>query len=202
MTFNVDVDNKGKIVKISPMPVRAMKHFIGSDFSILEQMMIGHGKYIKIIRRAGNPSEENKDSITLVHGDELFDMDIVNNDPWSLANRHEVRISSDKELLASYVDLEEGIVIAAVFDSFSLRYYSFDVVVDRRYQRIGLGKKLIDIAMQKFYELQDDCDDCDDCRKTTLLLHVINPVLVPYLIKEYDLVVTNEFNNESIMSDK
>ncbi|MBU2527728.1 MAG: hypothetical protein KKC03_14115 [Bacteroidetes bacterium] len=141
-------------------------------------------------------------NIQLIYGDDLLDSDDLNladNDSRALAARCEIRISSQKDLLASYVDLEEKIIIAAAFDFFVLGYYSFDVVVDRRYRRMGLGKKLIDIAMQKFYELQSDLDDFD---KTTLLLHVVNPVLVPYLMREYDLVVTNEINSDTILSSE
>jgi len=134
-------------------------------------------------------------SLELVFGNELFDMGIIPNDPWELANRVGIPISSDKDLLASFIDLEELIVIAAVFESHRNFSYAFDVVVDPNYQRAGLGKELIDIAMQKFYEIRQSDPLLD------LVLDVINPNLVPFLIREYNLEIVNEFNEHTILSE-
>ena len=193
MAFNVNVDSKGRITKISP-PSVVISDFIGLDISKLEKIMRKQGRYKKIVRRVGNPS--TSDTIKLVFGDELFDLDLVNNDPWALANQCEIRISGDKELLASFIVSEDGFVVAAVFDSLIVDCYSFDVVVDRRYRKTGLGKELIDIAMDKFKSIQEDDQEA------TLFLDVINPILVPYLMKKYDLVVSSKLNDRTILSDK
>jgi len=70
------------------------------------------------------------------------------------------------------------------------------VVVDRRYRKTGLGKELIDIAMDKFKSMQEDDQEA------TLFLDVINPIIVPYLMKKYDLVVSSKLNDRTILSDK
>lgn len=121
--------------------------------------------------------------LEFIFGDELFELPLVNNDPWALAQKIGVTILSDKELLASVVDYDEGRVIAAVFNAVTPEDYSFDTVVDPKYQRRGLGTQLIEIAMDEFQAVQEYYPDIK------LNLDVINPGIIPFLKRKYNLEV-------------
>jgi GNAT superfamily N-acetyltransferase len=138
---------------------------------------------------------ENKD-LELIFGDALLDIPIVNNDPWALAQKVGVTVLSDKNLLASYVDYEEGRVIAAVFNSTDPEHYSFDTVVDPKYQGQGLGTNLIQIAMDEYETLQEVYPELN------IKLDVINPGIIPFLERTYNLEVTAIEGNHYIMEPK
>lgn len=125
--------------------------------------------------------------------EELFELPLVNSDPWALAQKVGVTILSDKELLASVVDFDESRVIAAVFNAVTPESYSFDTVVDPKYQRRGLGKELIQIAMDEYSVLQEVYPDLK------LDLDVINPDIIPFLEREYNLEVKEQQGGHTIM---
>jgi len=125
--------------------------------------------------------------------EELFELPLVNSDPWSLAQKVGVTILSDKELLASVVDFDESRVIAAVFNAYTPESYSFDTVVDPKYQRRGLGKELIQLAMDEYSNLQEAYPDLK------LDLDVINPDIIPFLEREYNLEVKEQQGGHYIM---
>lgn len=130
--------------------------------------------------------------------DGLLDMDIVNNDPWALAQREGITILSNKDLYASVVDMDEGIVVGALFtsvDSFDGGMdYSFDTVVDKRYQNQGIGRELIKIGMNNYEELKDAYGD-----ELVLMLDVVNEGIVPHLEREYGLHVLERDGGHFIM---
>jgi len=133
-------------------------------------------------------------NLELIFGDELLDRDdLVNNDPWSLASKVGVTILSNKDLLASFVDLDENRVIAAVFHSYYNNEYAFDVVVDFKYQRQGIGKELIEIAMEEFESIKDMDPDVE------LKLEVINPNLVNFLERQYGIKTKQDLGDRVIM---
>lgn len=132
-------------------------------------------------------------SIDFIFGDDLLDLDIVNNDPWALAQREGVTILSDKELLASAVDTDEGIVVGAVFNAVTPEHYSFDTVVDHRYQHQGLGKQLIEIAMDEFENIKEAYPEIK------LNLEIINPDIIPHLKSQYGLEILEEIPGRTFM---
>jgi len=131
-----------------------------------------------------------------IWGDDLLDeenLPLVNNDPWALANSVGITILSDKNLLASIVDHDESRVIAAVFNSVTPEEYGFDTVVDSKYQRRGLGKALIQIAMDEYASLQDAYPDLK------LNLDVVNQDIIPFLESTYNLEVKTQDGSHYIM---
>ncbi|MFA5132649.1 MAG: GNAT family N-acetyltransferase [Candidatus Paceibacterota bacterium] len=140
----------------------------------------------------------NQEDLQLVFGDELFGMDILNNDPWALAQLSDINILSNKELLASFVDVnfegEGGVVVAAIFDAYDGESYDFDTVVHPKYQGRGLGTQLIEIAMDRFkseiLEMNPDAK---------LHLDVVNPGMVDFLKTKYGLEVKEEVGSHIIM---
>lgn len=119
--------------------------------------------------------------IELLFGDDLFDAVFVNNDSWALAQREGINFLSDKEFVAGHVDTDEGIIVSALVEGYGNGEYSFDVAVDHRYQKQGLGKELIEIAMGNFEMYKDVEPDA------VLNLDVVNPNIVKFLEREYGL---------------
>ena len=132
-------------------------------------------------------------ALEFLYGDELFEAEIVNNDPWALAQREGVNFLSDKELLASVVDTDAGMVVAAVANAVTPEHYSFDTVVDHRYQHQGLGKQLIEIAMDEFENMKEAFPDIK------LNLDIINPDIISHLETKYGLKVLEEMGSHTIM---
>jgi ribosomal protein S18 acetylase RimI-like enzyme len=140
----------------------------------------------------------NQEDLQLVFGDELFEMDILNNDPWALAQLSNINILSNKELLASFVDMnfagEGGVVVAAIFDAFDGESYDFDTVVHPKYQGKGLGTQLIEIAMDRFKS-----EILEMNPEATLHLDVVNPRMVDFLKSKYGLEVKEQIGGHILM---
>lgn len=139
------------------------------------------------------------EQIELLWGEDLLDNEeLVNNDPWAMANRAGVTVLADKEFVCGHVDLappsgEGGIVVSALFTSYFDGKFSFDVAVDHRYRGFMLGPTLTEIGMDQFREIQDMDPDA------ILELDVINPKVVPFLEREYGLKVLKEEGDHYIM---
>ena len=98
---------------------------------------------------------------------------------WAIAKASPIRILSDKELAA--VATLDGQVIGAMFNGWSQEEYTFDVVVDPKFQQQGIGKKLIDYAMSAFNWDSDGRGD----KKTPAYIkaEVVNKNLIPLLTR-------------------
>ena len=104
-----------------------------------------------------------------------------------LFNRLKIRYGRSKDI--SHVAVEDGQVIGAVAsgwehggetDDRKILDYSFDLVVDPQFRRIGVGKKLIDDAIREYERDKEMYRESEDAH-TRMRLWVINPALVPYL---------------------
>jgi len=78
---------------------------------------------------------------------------------WDLAQNSSINVLSNKELLDYRVNQNTNSVIGAVFYSVDNEVYSFDVVVDEKYQRQGIGTELTDSALQYYEEIRDAYPD-------------------------------------------
>lgn len=75
-------------------------------------------------------------------------------DPWELARSVGVNILRDKDFRAGYH--VGGEIVAALFDDSSdSNGYSFDIVVSPTFQKLGLGKKLLELALATYSENQE-----------------------------------------------
>lgn len=92
---------------------------------------------------------------------------------WALAKASPVNILSDKEL--STVAVVNGSVAGALFTAWNQEEFSFDVVVDPRFQQQGIGKQLIDSAMSEF--------NWTDFPNKHIKADVVNPNLIPLLTR-------------------
>ena len=99
------------------------------------------------------------------------DADDLDGDPWGLAHSVGVRVLSNKEFRAGYQ--VKGKVVAALFDDPSdPDEYSFDIAVSPQFQKLGLGGKLLDLALNLYEENKEARGDDYKMR-----LDVINPAM-------------------------
>jgi ribosomal protein S18 acetylase RimI-like enzyme len=97
---------------------------------------------------------------------------------YDLAKNCGVNILSDKNLLYIFYDNKFEKIVGALFTSVS-DTYSFDIVVDRSYENVGMGTKLVKIAISHFEEYKDANPDL------TMEIDCINPVMANILRKKF-----------------
>jgi len=76
---------------------------------------------------------------------------------WALARTAPINILRNKEI--NSVAILNGKVVGVLYDSWYQDEYSFDVIVDPKFQQQGIGKKLIDAAMISFHNDSDGRGD-------------------------------------------
>ena len=72
----------------------------------------------------------------------------------------------------SVLAIRNGRCVGALYEGTNKGYFSFDIVVDKRERRQGIGAKLIDIGLANFKEISD---------QFYLILDVVNAHLIPHL---------------------
>lgn len=103
--------------------------------------------------------------------DDSDETDEIEDNPRELAKSVGVNILRNKEFRAGYQ--VKGKVVAALFDDQSDRdEYSFDIVVSPQFQKLGLGGKLLDVALG-LYADQKEYRGSD----YKMRLDVINPAM-------------------------
>jgi len=91
-----------------------------------------------------------------------------------LAKSSGINILRNMEI--EYVAMEGHEVVGALWCGRLGDEFSFDVVVSPSFQRRGIGKQLIDAAMQSFNDFSMTSDDAH------IMAHVVNPFLIPGLL--------------------
>lgn len=125
-------------------------------------------------------------------GGETFDddnRDDFTNQAWKLAKNSSIHILSDKDL--SSVAIINNVVVGALFVAWNQEEFSFDVVVDPKFQNQGIGKQLIDAAMSEFNwtEFPDKYIKAD----------VVNSYLIPVL-RRYGFKIQQQIGSHTIMT--
>ena len=114
---------------------------------------------------------------------------------YELANNRGIRISIDNELLYVYYINFNGLneVIAALFRGCNNEYYSFDIVVNTDYEKMGLATKLIKISI-------DDYEIYKEHNKNLIMsINCINPAMSNILEKKFGFKETIKYNTRRIM---
>jgi len=96
---------------------------------------------------------------------------------FQMAKENGVSILSDKEI--NIVAMFEDEVIGALWTAWSREEFSFDVVVRKDYQRQGIGKKLVDMAISTFNQDSEAYGD-----EAIIKADVVNPNMEQMLLKK------------------
>lgn len=103
-----------------------------------------------------------------------------------------INILSDKSLYAVSFNKSDNDIIGVLYVSVINDEFSFDIVINPKYQGKGFGKKLIDNAISEYNSLKDAYPDL------TIVVDVVNPNLVKHLQK-IGFKTINQYSNRSIM---
>jgi len=107
-----------------------------------------------------------------------LDRDIMMQKAYDLAKNCGLNISSSKDLLYVFFDSRGEKVVGALFAGIS-DTYSFDVMIDRSYENIGLATKLVKVAIEHYKEFNDSHPDL------TMEIDCINPIMANILRKKF-----------------
>lgn len=110
---------------------------------------------------------------------------------YSIAKLSSIRILSDKEL--SWMAVSRGKVVGAIFTSLVSGHFGFDTVVAEKWQKKGIGTKLIELGLDEYTNLSWDCPDIK------LILEVVNPVAQKMLAKHGLRIIERVSNDIVIM---
>jgi ribosomal protein S18 acetylase RimI-like enzyme len=112
---------------------------------------------------------------------------------YKMAKKHDIAVLSDKEIYCIVKDGDE--VVGALWTVFMSGEYSFDVVVRDDYQGQGIGKKLVDIAIQEYNESKEAFGD-----DAIMRVDVVNQDKMKPLLLKMGFKVEQESQNHTIMS--
>ena len=108
-----------------------------------------------------------------------LDKSTITNNAYDLANNCGVAILSDKNLYYIFFDTKFNRLIAALFTSIDSDKYSFDIVVDRSYENMGLGTKLVSIAIEDYNSAKDAIPEL------SMEIDCINPIMAKLLKNKF-----------------
>ncbi len=108
-----------------------------------------------------------------------YNPDVAYEQAMKIAKDNGINILSNKDLKGVTLD-NEGNVIGAFFESVDNEEYSFDVVIDKRYQGMGYGKEMVRYELDQYEYYKDAYGD-----KLKLNLDVVNPNMRDLLKKHF-----------------
>ena len=117
--------------------------------------------------------------------DDEYDMDKYYEQAYQIAKDSNINILHGKNL-SGFV-LKDDVVVGAIFteiDGHDMEY-SFDVVVDKKYQNSGVGKELVQYGFDDYAMYKDMYEDGD--QELVLKLDVVNPIMRGLLKKHHGL---------------
>ncbi len=118
----------------------------------------------------------------------LEDIDVFNGIE-NVEKHSGINILRDQE--PTIVAVLNGNIVGVLWESFSGDEYSFDVAVLPEFRRMGIAKKLIDIALSNYSDYED--------MGAKIKLDVVNPNLESYL-KTLGFIVEEKIGGHSIMT--
>lgn len=114
---------------------------------------------------------------------------------YTMAKKHDISVLSDKEIFVIVKDGDE--VVGGLWTVFMSGEYSFDVVVRDDYQGQGIGKQLVDIAIQEYNESKEAFGD-----DTIMRVDVVNQDKMKPLLLKKGFEIESESSNHTLMVRK
>ncbi len=112
-------------------------------------------------------TEEGFDYDTLDDYD--IDEDDVYNGVLELSKSSGINILSDKDIKNVLYDVSTQSIVGVLYDSISDNTYSFDIIINPKYQGSGFAKRLVDDAISEY----DDASNVID--NLQMVADVVNP---------------------------
>jgi GNAT superfamily N-acetyltransferase len=115
------------------------------------------------------------EEVAYVYADELEPRHI--DDAYKMAKKHDIGVLSDKEIYTVAISNDE--VVGALWTSWLSGEFSFDVVVREDFQGKGVGKKLVDIAIDTYNQDKEAYDE-----DAIMRIDVVNPKMEKMLLSK------------------
>jgi len=128
--------------------------------------------------------------------DFIFGEDITPEDAdmaYKMAKKYGIGVLSDKDLYAIIKDGDE--VVGGLWTSWLSSEFSFDIVVNEKYQGQGLGSKLADMAIQTYNQ------DKEAYEEPVMRAYVVNPSMEKILARK-GFEVENRMPGQTVMVKK
>jgi ribosomal protein S18 acetylase RimI-like enzyme len=97
-----------------------------------------------------------------------------------------IRVSSAKDLIYVFYDIKFKKVVAALYRDV-IGSYSFDIVVDRSYENVGLATKLVKIAIDDYRMYKEGNQDL------AMEIDCINPIMADILERKFGFKETGRY---------
>lgn len=149
-----------------------------------------NGKDLKILWTDQDFLEETKENVEIISIDDANEMGIDLNDLGRIERESGINILRDKEI--NFIAVINEKVVGGFYSSIVGDEYSFDIIVDKPYRRMGIGKKLINLGLNDFRQLEDELG-------LQLKLDVVNPHMISYLEKK-GLKIIQQYPGHTIMT--
>ena len=107
----------------------------------------------------------------------------------SLEHGSEINILLNKELYA--VAIVDNQVAGALYTDYSNDEFSFDIIIDPKYRKRGIGTALLDIALDEYDFLENELG-------AAISVDVVNPVM-KHMLEKRGFRVVDEYPNRWIM---
>lgn len=132
------------------------------------------------------------EDVAYVFADELDPKHI--DDAYKMAKKYDIGVLSDKEIYTIAISNNE--VVGALWTSWISGEFSFDVVVREDFQGKGVGKRLVDIAIEAYNQDKEAYGD-----EVILRAYVVNPTMEKILASK-GFEVENKIQGQTIMVRK
>ena len=133
--------------------------------------------------------QEFYEDIDFIFGDEIESDHI--GDAYQMAKKHGISVLSDKDIYVVAISNNE--VVGALWTSWQSEEFSFDVVVREDFQGKGIGKRLVDIAIDTYNQ------DKEAYEEPVMKAYVVNKdKMVPMLLKK-GFKVEKEYPDQTVM---
>ena len=132
---------------------------------------------------------EYYEDVAYIYADELDPHHI--DDAYKMAKKYDIGVLSDKEIHTVAISNDE--VVGALWTSWLSGEFSFDVVVRDDFQGKGVGKRLVDIAIDTYNQDKEAFDE------PIMKAYVVNKqIMVPLLLKK-GFKVEKEYSDQIVM---
>lgn len=115
------------------------------------------------------------------------------NQAYEIAEMVDIQISHNADITTLLIDKELKMTIGAVWTSLnSNKYFSFDLVVHPDYHNFGLGRVLMNGAVEMYDYINDEFQEMNGGKQIPVIVYAVNPIVANYLIKHHGFRVTVE----------
>jgi GNAT superfamily N-acetyltransferase len=121
----------------------------------------------------------------------------MSEEAYRMAKQFGISVLSDKDIFC--IAIINSQVAGAIWTAWNYNEFSFDIVVSKKFQGRGLGKKLVDITLDEY---NDSKEAYDSGEGTIIRADVVNQEKMKPLLLGKGFDIENEVHGHTIMTKK